>query len=45
VARLRSLGAIEVRGRAEPVEVYGAEEVFAVEPSSFDIASTPAATT
>jgi hypothetical protein len=27
VARLRPLGTIEVRGRAEPVEVFAAEEL------------------
>lgn len=33
VARLRSLGEIEVRGRAERVEVFSAEAILPVEPS------------
>ena len=44
VARLRSLGEIEVRGRAEPVEVYSAEELIVGE-SAFDIRVTPSSAT
>jgi hypothetical protein len=34
VARLRSLSEIEVRGRAERVEVFSAEAILPVRPSS-----------
>ena len=33
VARLQSLGEIEVRGRAEPVEVFSAEPLLSTKPS------------
>jgi adenylate cyclase len=39
VARLRSLGEIRVRGRAEPVEVYAAEGRLGGEPAAMDIAA------
>jgi class 3 adenylate cyclase len=40
VARLRSLGEIEVRGRAERVEVFSVEATLQAEPAS--IAASPA---
>jgi adenylate cyclase len=41
VARLRLLGTIEVRGRAEPVEVFGADELRTAIPSSAAITPGP----
>lgn len=44
VARLRSLGEIEIRGRAQPVEVYAAEEALE-EPRAADMKVTPSSAT
>jgi adenylate cyclase len=45
VARFRSLGRIEIRGRAEPVEVFSAEDELSAEATAvgIDDAADPAA--